>query len=62
MLYSTRPVIVEITQAQYNSLSEADKMNGTIYFITDAAPYSPSDGLVATNVGVNRSSYTAESL
>lgn len=27
---------VELTQAQYNALSYAQKHNGTIYFITDA--------------------------
>lgn len=26
----------ELTQAQYNSLSNTEKMNGTLYFITDA--------------------------
>ena len=28
--------IVEITQAEFNVLSQAEKDNGTIYFITDA--------------------------
>lgn len=28
----------ELTQAEYDALSESEKMNGTVYFITDAVP------------------------
>ena len=35
-------VRTELTQAQYDALSEAEKNNGTIYFITDA-PSNPVD-------------------
>ena len=28
----------ELTHAEYNALSAAEKMNGTLYFITDGAP------------------------
>lgn len=34
--YAFGKVHIELTQAQYNSLSEAQKNNGTEYFITDA--------------------------
>ena len=27
--------VVELTQAEYDALSEAEKMNGTVYYITD---------------------------
>ena len=62
MWYETTPTVVKLTQAQYDALDTADKMNGTIYFITDGTPHSPTDGLVATNVGLNQSEYTASSL
>lgn len=35
MLYDTTPTVVTLTQAQYDALDTADKMNGTIYLITD---------------------------
>lgn len=57
MLYDINPVIVEITQAQYNSLSEADKMNGTIYFITDS-PSPSGGGLNSVDVNVQSAEYT----
>ena len=35
-LYSSKPGMIELTQSQYDVLSDADKHNGTLYFITDA--------------------------
>lgn len=32
----------ELTQAEYNALSQAEKENGTVYFITDASPIPSS--------------------
>lgn len=34
-LYSPNTQVVEMTQAQYDALPYADKVNGTAYFITD---------------------------
>ena len=58
--YNSTSNMVALTQAEYNSLTSAQKNNGTFYFITDANPdyYSASyidydntsTGLVATNV------------
>lgn len=58
--YNTTSNMVALTQAEYNSLSTAQKNNGNFYFITDADPsyfsagnidYDNTDsGLTATNV------------
>ena len=58
--YNTTSNMVALTQAEYNSLSSAQKNNGNFYFITDSDPsyFSASNidysnttsGLTATNV------------
>lgn len=58
--YNATSNMVALTQAEYNSLSTAQKNNGNFYFITDADPsyfsaenidYDNTDsGLTATNV------------
>lgn len=62
MLYDTIPTIVKLTQAQYDALDPDDKLNGTIYFITDGGAPASSAGVIATQVSIQTSSYTAESL
>lgn len=41
---------VELTQAQYDALTEAEKMNGKVYFITDATGGGSGSGTVTTDV------------
>ena len=41
---------VELTQAQYDALTEEEKMNGKVYFITDAAGGGSGSGTVTTDV------------
>lgn len=36
-------VSCELTWAEYNALSDADKMNGTFYYITDIEPYNENN-------------------
>ena len=47
---------VELTQAEYDALTEEEKNNGTIYFITDAA--GGGDATFATGEKVNEVSIT----
>lgn len=61
MLYDTTPTVVKLTQAQYDALDPADKLNGTIYFISDA-PLPSSGGLRATNVNIQSAEYTQTEL
>lgn len=42
---------IELTQAQYNALSTAEKTNGTLYFITDADGSSGGSGSGSISVG-----------
>ena len=46
---------VDLTQAQYDALSSAEKNNGTIYFITDGEPGGSSSNSIA-DVRVNNTS------
>lgn len=62
MLYNTIPNIVKLTQAQYDAIDTADKMNGTIYFITDGGAPASSAGIVATPLSIRTGEYTTESL
>ena len=61
MWYETTPTVVKLTQAQYDALDPDDKLNGTIYFITDA-PIPASGGLRATNVNIQSAEYTQTEL
>lgn len=70
MLYDTTPVIVKLTQQQYDNLDQADKLNGTIYMLTDAGSIMSNGvvygggggGLIANQTFVTLTTYTSESL
>ena len=47
---------LELTQAEYDALTPAEKNNGTIYFITDPTPSSVPSTIMASNVLYNGSS------
>jgi hypothetical protein len=61
MLYDAIPNIVKLTEAQYDALDQADKVNGTIYMIIDSDP-PLSTGLNATNLNIQTAEYTTSSL
>lgn len=68
MWHETTPTIVEIPQAQYDLLSEAEKNNGVIYLIPDSkiimcngVIYGKGGGLVHTRLEITTSEYTVES-
>lgn len=60
MLYDAIPNIVKLTEAQYDALDQADKVNGTIYMIIDSDP-PLSTGLNATNLNIQTAEYTTSS-
>lgn len=44
-----RAIVRQMTKAEYESLTEAEKMNGTVYFVTDDT-VSPNTLFVPTKV------------
>ena len=50
---------VELTQAEYDALSQAEKENGTVYFVTDAPSGGGGGGLTVVRQAVTTNITTA---
>ena len=57
-------IIKKLTQAQYDALTPAEQLNGTIYFIVDGGPPTPTSnaGVIAASISIRSDTYTEESL
>lgn len=54
-------IVKKLTQAEYDELTPAEQLNGTIYFIADGE-VPVSGGLRATNVNIQSAEYTQTEL